>query len=101
MVFAMIVLSLFRGLINVPQSMREIATLVAERHGLTLEELRGPSRKHRVSRPRQEAMAFMRAEGRFSYPQIARYFGKDHTTVLHAVRAHAARYEMAEQARAA
>lgn len=54
------------------------------RHG----ELIGPSRARRVSWPRQIAMVLVRqCDGR-SLPEIGRRFGgRDHTTVLHALRA--------------
>lgn len=72
--------------------MKEIASEVAERHELTLEDLRGPSRYRTVAWARQEAMALIRAEGRYSYPQIGRFFGgRDHTTILVGVRHHEAR----------
>lgn len=77
-----------------PPSMRDISKAVAERHGLTLDDLRSPRRYRRIAHPRQEAMALIYATGRFSMPQVARFFRKiDHTTVLHAVRAHKARSE--------
>lgn len=90
-----IVLSLWRGLIMVPAdghamplTMREIAEQVADRYRLTLAELRGQSRARPVSWPRQEAMFLCYKTGRFSLPQIGRFFGdRDHTTVLHAIRA--------------
>lgn len=90
-----VVLSLWRGLImvpadghSVPMTMREIASQVADRYGLALDELRGPSRARPVCWPRQEAMFLCYKTGRFSLPQIGRFFGdRDHTTVLHAIRA--------------
>jgi chromosomal replication initiator protein len=93
------VLSLYRGLIpKRAPTMREIAELVAERRGLTLEELRGSSRVHKVCHPRQEAMALIMAQGRFSYPQVGRFFDRDHSTVIHAVQAYAERVEKAKRA---
>lgn len=87
----MIVLSLFRGLIEVPAprlTMREIAMSVAEKYGLTLLDLMGESRLARIAHPRQEAMWLIRQGGRCSLPMIGRFFGRDHTTILHGVRAH-------------
>lgn len=73
-------------------SMAAILALVAVKHDLTVHELRGVGRARRVSRPRQEAMALMHATGLFSLPQIGMFLGdRDHTTVLHGVRAHTAR----------
>lgn len=79
-------------------SMREIATGVAEQYGLTLDELRSPCRARRYSIPRQEAYALIHATGRFSLPQIGRFFRKcDHTAVWHGVRAHQARQQAAQE----
>lgn len=89
-----LVLSLYRGLIEVvppPPTMREIAVGIATKHGLTLDELMGPQRAWRFSHPRQEAMAAIVATRRFSFPQIGRFFNRDHTTVLYAARIHLAR----------
>lgn len=90
-------ISLWKGSVEVSAlkpTMREIASEVAHRHGLTLEDLKGPSRRQEISQPRQEAMALMCAERRWSLPQIGRFFGgRDHTTVIHGVRAHQRRTE--------
>lgn len=85
------------------RTMREIAEDVAARHGVTVVLLRSPLRFRKLAWPRQEAMALMYAQGRYSHPQIGRYFGRDHTTVIYGVKAHAKRQEearLAEQARA-
>jgi chromosomal replication initiation ATPase DnaA len=60
--------------------MREIAERVAQRHGLALDELRGPSRLKRTTRPRHEAMAEIYATGDFSWSQLARFFNRDWST---------------------
>lgn len=78
-------------LITGKATMREIACQVAERYDLTLADFKGSSSAYRIAHPRQEAMALIRTEGRFSYLQIGRFFNRDHTTVLHGVRAHSAR----------
>ena len=88
------VLSLWHGSIKAPskpETMREIATRMAAKHRLTLEQIRAPDRAARISHPRQEAMYLMRVAGNFSLSQIGRYFGKHHSTVLNAVRTHAER----------
>lgn len=73
--------------------MREISTIVATRYGLTLEALRGPSRKRDLAHPRQEAFYEIYKTGLFSLPQIGAWFGgRDHTTVYHGCRAHAERH---------
>jgi hypothetical protein len=60
----------------------------AEAAGLTPADLTGPSRRVAAVRARQAAMAELWDEGRrLSLPVIGRLFGgRDHTTVLHAVR---------------
>jgi chromosomal replication initiation ATPase DnaA len=76
-------------------SLAAIAEEIAILYGVSVAELRTPTRERRVARPRQHAMCLMRrqrrADGarRYSCQQIANYFGlKDHTTVVYAVRAH-------------
>lgn len=65
---------------------------VATKHGLTVEDIKGPSRKRYVARARQEAMWQMRQRTRLSFPEIARRCGRgDHTTAIHGVKAHEAR----------
>lgn len=88
--------SLYPWLVEPPKRaprpmMTEIAALVAERHGLTVEDLRGPARPRRIAWPRQEAMALIYNMGGRSYPQVGRFFNCHHTTVIHAVKAHGKR----------
>lgn len=65
---------------------------VAKRWDLSAEDLLGPSRLKRIAHPRQQAMYEIRETLGYSLPRIGRIFGnRDHTTVLHSVRAHAAR----------
>lgn len=79
---------------------KEVTLEVANHYGLTWDEILGPAREHRVAHPRQEAFALIWAQGRLSLPAIGRRFnGRDHTTVLHGVRAHEKR--LAEAARLA
>lgn len=76
--------------------MREVLQRVCDETGYTVEELRAPRRGPReLMHARQWAMALLRETGRFSYPQIGAYLGgRDHTTVLHGVRAHRRRAAM-------
>ena len=54
--------------------------------GLSVEELRGKSRRRPLVTARQIAMYVLREMTDFSYPAIGREFGgRDHTTVIHAV----------------
>jgi chromosomal replication initiation ATPase DnaA len=64
---------------------------VARKHGVTLSEMLGPSRKRFIAHARFEAAYRLRTECRMSLPQIGRRLGgKDHTTIIHALRQHAA-----------
>ena len=61
---------------------------VAEHYGLTREQIKGPSREWQYAHPRQLAMWLARGLTDRSLPDIGRHFGnRDHTTVLHAIRA--------------
>jgi len=54
-------------------------------------EIRGRDKAQRVAHPRQAAMWLARKEGGFSYPRIGAFFGRDHSTVIHGVKAVEAR----------
>ena len=93
-------LSLWRGEIRRPigvgwRPKSEILNEVAERHDLAPEAIRGPRRFKRFVIARQEAFAVMHAAG-WSYPNIGRFFQRDHTSVLHGVRRHIARWASRE-----
>jgi chromosomal replication initiation ATPase DnaA len=64
--------------------------MVAEKHGLTMIEIKSRDRSKRIVRPRQEAIYRVRQLG-WSYPRIGRFFGLDHSTCIHSVRVHAER----------
>ncbi len=63
-----------------------VAVIVAEDYGTSLAQMRGASRRSEDVRPRQVAMFLARRLTGQSLPAIGRYFNKDHTTVMHAVR---------------
>lgn len=89
----MIVLSLWKGEID-PKArltMRQVIADVAEKHGVTVAQLQGSSRERSLSYARQEAMYEARRITQKSLPLIGQYLNRDHTTILHGVRAHAAR----------
>jgi chromosomal replication initiation ATPase DnaA len=83
--------SLWHGLMRVPTTLGSIAAEVAERHGLSVDDLRGPSPARRFAWPRQEAMAISRACTDKSLPVIGRFYHRDHATVIAAIRRHAER----------
>ena len=70
-----------------PLSMMRIVAEVAGQFGLTVEQVRGRQGRNALARARHEAMWRCYRETRHSLTAIGRYFdGRDHTTVLHAVR---------------
>ena len=63
-------------------ALRDIEAAVCARFGLTPEILRS-NKKHRgIARPRQIVMYLAREMTPLSYPRIAAWFHRDHTTVL-------------------
>lgn len=67
---------------------RAVVEYVAKRHGVSLGEITGRRVLRSIARPRQIAMYVIReACPHLSLPQIGRALGgRDHTTVIHAVR---------------
>jgi chromosomal replication initiation ATPase DnaA len=63
---------------------------VCKRRGVTLHELCGRTRTQGVSMARQEAWWRIRnhPERHYSYPEIARLFARDHSTVKAGIAAH-------------
>lgn len=69
-------------------AMRDIK-VIAELHGVDIEGVVGPSRKRKHAHARFEAMAHIRETYGWSLSRIGRLFsGRDHTTVLNAIRRH-------------
>jgi len=74
----------------------QIIRETAERHGYSVNELKSPARYASLCRARFEAMwlahQVRRPDGTrlYSLPQIGRAFGRDHTTVINAIRRHEA-----------
>lgn len=65
---------------------------VADKHGLTVHEVKSTRRKAQIIDARYEAFHRVSKETPMSLPQIGRKFGGyDHTTVLHGIRTHEAR----------
>lgn len=67
----------------------QLLEIAAQITGVTVDELRAPSRRRRVAWPRHFAMALLHVARRdLSTTQIGKIFGqRDHTTVLHALQA--------------
>lgn len=77
-----------------PLSAHAVLRRVSNDTGVTVAEMQSHSRAKRISRARQKAMYEIREECKWSYPRIAKLLGgRDHTTVIHGVKAHAARLE--------
>jgi chromosomal replication initiator protein len=77
---------------------RTIIRETAEKYGLTVGNLTGPSRVIEVCAARFEAMYRIRKELGQSLPTIGRLFGgRDHTTVMAAIHRHEARLARAAE----
>ena len=64
-----------------------IALLVACFYRLSLNDLKGPARRRRISQPRQVAMALCQQLLPVSHAVVAAYFGRrSHCAVIHAMR---------------
>lgn len=78
-------------------TIRDVERAVCLRFQLSREQLQERNPRRAVARPRQIAMYLARELTGASYPKLARYFRRDHTTVLFAWRETIAR--MAADAR--
>lgn len=71
---------------------RDIIKAVADKHGFTVNDLLCFSRRRSIVYARQEAAYEITRLTTLSYPQIGHELGgREHTTILHANRAHAKR----------
>lgn len=73
------------------QQINATITVVALRHDVPVEDIMVGDRKRPIVNARHEAMYLLRNKFRLSYPRIGAIMGRDHSTVMHGVRAHAAR----------
>lgn len=67
------------------RSLDEIMQIAARASGVTVAELRGPSRRRRIGRPRQLAMYLCRRFTDASLAEIGRAFCRDHSSVIYAL----------------
>lgn len=81
-------------------TVRQILQDVSRRRGVSVEQITGPSRLTEVAAARHEVMYLARCEDvrrklegevRLSTPHIGRFTNRDHSTVLHGAKQHAAR----------
>jgi len=70
---------------NIPQ-IRGVPEAVACRYGVSVGELLSSRRDRAAARPRQVAMWLCRRIAMQSLSETGRYFGRDHTTVMAAIR---------------
>ena len=66
--------------------MSEIQYAVCGHYQIGLTDLKSTRRERRIARPRQLAMYLAKTLTPLSLPDIGRAFGRDHTTVVHAVK---------------
>lgn len=68
-------------------TIEEIQRKVSEHYNMRLSDMVGPKRHRTIARPRQMAMYLAKQLTSRSLPEIGRRFGgRDHTTVMHAVK---------------
>ena len=85
--------ALFQQAFSKRLTVRRIQDEVAQFYGISPDYMRlqdnyRGNREQRISHPRQVAMFFARKMTAMSLPQIGdRFGGRDHTTVIHAIRA--------------
>tara|TARA_R110000868_G_scaffold25149_12_gene98251 strand:+ start:650 stop:985 length:336 start_codon:yes stop_codon:yes gene_type:complete len=68
-------------------AMSAIVDETSRAFGVPIEAMRSSSRSQEIAHARQMAMHIAYIKGKRSYSQIGRFFGRDHTTVIHAIRA--------------
>lgn len=67
-------------------AMSNITRKMAESMGVSLDDLRGPSKARHIAHARFRIWPILQQKG-YSLPQIGRYFGnRHHTTILHGIR---------------
>lgn len=76
------VLQAYEKQISIP----EIQQLTADYYGLKLSDLNSTRRDRKIARPRQLAMYLSKTLTSLSLPDIGNHFGRDHTTIMHAVK---------------
>lgn len=64
---------------------------VARLHGVTFEQLMGKRRTYKIAHARQEAYYRVRVSTRWSFPDIGKYFGKHHASIINGINRHLAR----------
>jgi chromosomal replication initiator protein len=75
------------GVVGPSRSIEEIMELTARCYEMSVEDLRSRSRRAHVVKPRHFAMYLCRRYTDASLKEIGRAFGRDHTSVMHALQA--------------
>jgi hypothetical protein len=68
--------------------MRQVVKEMAEKHNMSVETLMSATRIMSIVRARQEAMYHIKMETGCSFLELARFFRKDHTTIMHGIERH-------------
>ena len=76
-------------------SIHDCIAHVAEKHGLTVADIKQKCRVSKLVRARHEAMYEARKRTGKSFPILGRAFDRDHSTIMHGVNAHAERERLA------
>jgi len=69
--------------------MDQVTERISDEYKFTVKELRGPGRSHCYSEARRVIWSELKRRG-YSLPQIGKFFGRDHTSILHGLKAHGA-----------
>ena len=78
---------IYAGLNVHKENARSINLIIARRCGVTVQQLEGRSRKQPIATARQLAMHFIRDKNpTLSLASIGEMFGRDHATVIHAIK---------------
>ena len=68
-------------------SLPEATRISAQKFGVTVSDIMGQRRTWPIAHARQEAMRLAHATDAYTLVQIGRFFGRDHSTVLHGIKA--------------
>ncbi len=71
--------------VNPIKSMERVTYEIARQFNVTVADIMGRQRTMQIAKARQQAMFWAHVASNRSYANIARYFNRDHTTVLHAM----------------
>jgi chromosomal replication initiation ATPase DnaA len=71
---------------------RKLAIRICDDHGVTLRDVLGPSSPRHLVHARWQIMFELRQRD-WTFAQIGRVFGRDHTSVMHGVKAHGRKLE--------